>query len=238
MSQRHKSKSTVRKHLCPSCSNPEPVIHTFSRHTYGREPKPDFRPYFLTTHSSLHCLHDANSGTTYLSARDRVRSAKRRSMPSCPLSHLILPFVVRAPAGGLPPFGVGHRTPIHPATGWHSLLPASRSRIPNRSPHGSPALRADIRGFQVPLFEYTDLGACCRPGGCGIVPLVHAVTHRIATARPHYLLVQAYQPLWLVLDNESLHRFTLHSPYQLPNTSPARGSQEGTPLTFHSPHVK
>src|SRR5215470_9299554 len=41
-------------------------------------------------------------------------------------------------------------TPIHPITGWHSLLPSSHSRTPIGLPCGSLSLAGDVRGSHVP----------------------------------------------------------------------------------------
>src|SRR6266704_4319388 len=41
-------------------------------------------------------------------------------------------------------------TPIHPITGWPSLLPSSHSRTPIGLPYGSLSLTGDVRGSHVP----------------------------------------------------------------------------------------
>src|SRR5882762_11903540 len=41
-------------------------------------------------------------------------------------------------------------TPIHPITGWPSLLPSSHSRTPIGLPYGSLSLAGDVRGSHVP----------------------------------------------------------------------------------------
>ncbi len=40
-------------------------------------------------------------------------------------------------------------TPIHPITGWRSLLPSSSSRTPISLPYGSLSLTGDVRGSHV-----------------------------------------------------------------------------------------
>ena len=42
-------------------------------------------------------------------------------------------------------------TPIHPITGWRSLLPSSHARTPVGSPCGSRALAGGVRGCHVPF---------------------------------------------------------------------------------------
>jgi len=51
-----------------------------------------------------------------------------------------------------------------------------------------------------------------------------------------YLLVQACQPLTLVIYNDLYTQIQLSSPYQLPSTHPVRGYQEGPPLAIEPPH--
>ena len=57
-------------------------------------------------------------------------------MDVCPLSR-----------GVILPVGA---TPIHPITGWRSLLPSSHARTPVGLPYGSLSLAGDVRGSHVP----------------------------------------------------------------------------------------
>src|SRR6266851_6620389 len=41
-------------------------------------------------------------------------------------------------------------TPLHPMTGWRSLLPSSHARTPIGLPYGSLSLAGDVRGCHVP----------------------------------------------------------------------------------------
>src|SRR6266849_4504794 len=41
-------------------------------------------------------------------------------------------------------------TPLHPMTGWRSLLPSSHARTPIGLPYGSLSLAGDVRGWHVP----------------------------------------------------------------------------------------
>src|SRR5712692_1684136 len=55
-------------------------------------------------------------------------------------------------------------TPIHPMTGWRSLLPSSHSRTPIGLPCGSLSLAGDVRGYHVPSQSHTGgVGALCPP---------------------------------------------------------------------------
>src|SRR5262249_54107924 len=55
-------------------------------------------------------------------------------------------------------------TPLHPMTGWPSLLPSSPSRTSIGSPCGSLSLAGDVRGCHVPSpSQPNGLGALCPP---------------------------------------------------------------------------
>ena len=77
-------------------------------------------------------------------------------------------------------------TPIHPLTGWPSLLPSSSVRTPISLPYGSRSLAGGVRGCHVPSQSHTDgLGALCPP-----------VALRPMT-RKGGVLVPATVPFWL-----------------------------------------
>ena len=76
-------------------------------------------------------------------------------------------------------------TPIHPITGWRSLLPSSSSRTPISLPYGSLSLTGDVRGCHVPSQSQTNgVGALCPP--VALLPMT----------RNGRLLVPAPVPFW------------------------------------------
>ena len=80
----------------------------------------------------------------------------------------------------------GGATPIHPITGWPSLLPSSPSRTPIGLPYGSLSLAGDVRGYHVPSQSQPNgLGALCPP--VALLPMT----------RKRGLLVPATVPFWL-----------------------------------------
>ncbi len=76
-------------------------------------------------------------------------------------------------------------TPIHPTTGWRSLLPSSSSRTPISLPYGLLSLTGDVRGCHVPSQSHTNgVGALCPP--VALLPMT----------RNGRLLVPATVPFW------------------------------------------
>jgi hypothetical protein len=76
-------------------------------------------------------------------------------------------------------------TPLHPITGWRSLLPSSPSRTSIGLPCGSLSLAGDVRGCHVPSQPQTNgVGALCPPVAC--VPMT----------RNGRVLVPATAPFW------------------------------------------
>src|SRR2546428_4296585 len=77
-------------------------------------------------------------------------------------------------------------TPIHPITGWPSLLPSSPSCTSVGSPCGSLSLTGDVRGCHVPSQSHTNgVGALCPP--VALLPMT----------RKRGVLVPATVPFWL-----------------------------------------
>ena len=78
----------------------------------------------------------------------------RRHLPSLP-KRLVKLSCDERPDGRLPAFAWGDvasdATPIHPITGWHSLVPSSHARTSMGLPYGLLSLKGDIRGYHVPL---------------------------------------------------------------------------------------
>jgi hypothetical protein len=96
-------------------------------------------------------------------------------------------------------------TPIHPITGWRSLLPSSSSRTPVGLPYGSRSLPGGVRGSHVPSQSHTDgLGALCPPVACD----AHDKEGKSPCARYSALLAQAWQHLWLVFCDDVYQAFT------------------------------
>src|SRR5262244_1226920 len=80
----------------------------------------------------------------------------------------------------------GRSTPIHPITGWRSLLPSSPSRTSIGLPCGLLSLAGDVRGCHVPSQSQTNgVGALCPP--VALLPMT----------RKRGLLVPATVPFWL-----------------------------------------
>ena len=76
-------------------------------------------------------------------------------------------------------------TPIHPITGWLSLLPSSYSRTPIGLPCGTLSLAGDVRGSHVPSQSQTNgVGALCPP--VALLPMT----------RNGKILVPATVPFW------------------------------------------
>jgi hypothetical protein len=107
------------------------------------------------------------------------------------------------PEGSQPPFGWSNvATPIRPITGRPSLPPSSCARCPIRSPYGSLSRgfnAGEQRVYHVPRVELPD-GL-----GCASTPVVPRL--RVPSSEQHnlttYLLVQAYQHLWLLLCDDA-----------------------------------
>ncbi len=201
----------------------------------------------LTAPSFLHCLRDSCLKTVHgpkdrsplngVPVRRPLWNRARDALGVTPVHQLHLPSVKTTfrderPVGRQRTFVPGYRTPIHPITGWPSLLPTSHARTPIGSPYGSLSLTGRVRGFQVPLVECVGVGACCRPGGHG----------------PRYSLQQGNipppLPFWLEPINlfgsfrlTTVTQIHIRSPCRLSNPLPGRGFQEGAPLAISSPHV-
>jgi hypothetical protein len=104
--------------------------------------------------------------------------------------------------GVMLPVGV---TPIHPITGWHSLLPSSHARTSIGLPYGSLSLTGDVRGCHVPSQSHTDgLGALCPP----VAWDAHDKEARTPCTRYSALFAQACQHLWLVFCDDVYRAFT------------------------------
>jgi hypothetical protein len=101
------------------------------------------------------------------------------------------------PEGSRPAFAWGDiATPIRPITGRHSLPPSSFTRSPIGSPHGSLSLAGELRAYHVAPRKPRGLGSASTP--------VARHLRRGSSETPDlttYLLVQASQHLWLVLDD-------------------------------------
>ena len=100
------------------------------------------------------------------------------------------------------PFG---STPIRSITGRLSLFPSSLTRNPINSPYGLPSLNSgEITGLPRSAYISSDgLGAVFPPVGLRL-------RQRISKSLnlPTYLLVQAYQRLWLVGIDDIYQQFT------------------------------
>ncbi len=103
------------------------------------------------------------------------------------------------PRGSLHPFGWGDvTTPIQPITGRHSLSPRSFTRSPIGSSYDSLSLAGGLRAYHVALLKQHGLGPASTP--------VARHLRRVSSEHPDlatYLLVQAYQHLWLVLCDDA-----------------------------------
>jgi len=96
-------------------------------------------------------------------------------------------------------------TPLHPITGWPSLLPSSSSRTSIGSPCGSLSPAGDVRGYHVPSQSHTNgLGALCPPVAC----TAHDKERGSPCTRYSALLAQACQHLWLVFFDDVYRAFT------------------------------
>ena len=94
-------------------------------------------------------------------------------------------------------------TPIHPTTGWRSLLPASPTRTSMGSPYGllSPWERYGLTTFRTSTTD--ELGSAYSPVTRHLRKMMGE--HLLLAT---YLLVQACQPLWLVGSHDVYQRFT------------------------------
>src|SRR5215471_6738236 len=95
-------------------------------------------------------------------------------------------------------------TPIHPITGWPSLLPSSSARTPIGLPYGSRSLAGGVRGCHVPS---QSRGWVRRALSTGSVH-AHDKEGRSPCARYSALLAQAWQHLWLVFCDDVYRAFT------------------------------
>jgi hypothetical protein len=96
-------------------------------------------------------------------------------------------------------------TPIHPITGWRSLLPSSHARTSIGLPCGSLSLTGDVRGCHVPSQSHTNgLGALYPP----VAWDAHDKEARTPCTRYSALLAQAWQHLWLVFCDDVYRAFT------------------------------
>ena len=110
-------------------------------------------------------------------------------------------------------------TPIHPVTGWRSLLPSSSSRTSIGVPYGSLSLAGDVRGSHVPSQSHTNgLGALSPPVACG----AHDKEWESPCTRYSALLAQAFQHLWLVVCDDVYRAFTWVRHTIHPSPSPSR----------------
>ena len=96
-------------------------------------------------------------------------------------------------------------TPIHPITGWPSLLPSSSARTPVGLPYGSLSLTGDVRGCHVPSQSHTNgVGALCPP--VALLPMTRSGEILVPATVP--FLAQAFQHLWLVFCDDVYRAFT------------------------------
>src|SRR5215471_3792605 len=95
-------------------------------------------------------------------------------------------------------------TPIHPITGWPSLLPSSSARTPIGLPYGSRSLAGGVRGCHVPS---QSRGWVRRALSTGSVH-AHDKEGRSPCTRYSALLAQAWQHLWLVFCDDVYRAFT------------------------------
>jgi hypothetical protein len=112
------------------------------------------------------------------------------------------------PDGRQPAFAPGDvargSTPIHPMTGWPSLLPSSHARTPLGLPCGLLSLAGDVRGSPVPSPSHTNGGgALCPP----VAWNAHDKEGGNPWARYSALLAQACQHLWLVVVDDVYRAF-------------------------------
>src|SRR5216683_4150297 len=110
-------------------------------------------------------------------------------------------------------------TPIHPITGWRSLLPSSSSRTPIGLPYGSLSLAGDVRGSHVPAQSHTNgVGALYPPVAYG----AHDKEWESPCTRYSALLAQACQHLWLGVFDDVYRAFTWVRHTIHPRPSPSR----------------
>jgi hypothetical protein len=117
----------------------------------------------------------------------------------CPLRRLAGGSRPPTPRGSLHPFGWGDvSTPIRPITGRHWLAPRSSTRSPIGSSYDSLSLAGGLRAYHV---------ASLKPRGLGPASTPVARQLRRGSSEPPdlatYLLVQAWQHLWLVLCDDA-----------------------------------
>jgi len=99
----------------------------------------------------------------------------------------------------------GCSTPIHPITGWPSLLPSSHSRTPIGLPYGSLSLQGKRTGFPCSVSVTTNgVGALCPPVACD----AHDKEGGSPCTRYSAFLAQAFQHLWLVFCDDVYRAFT------------------------------
>src|SRR2546423_976961 len=94
--------------------------------------------------------------------------------------------------------GVLLQTPLRSLTDRPSLPPSSFTRSPIGSPYDSLSLAGGLRAYHVALLKPRGLGPASTP--------VARRLRRASSERPvlaTYLLVQAYQHLWLVLGDDA-----------------------------------
>jgi hypothetical protein len=103
-----------------------------------------------------------------------------------------------------------HRsTPIHPITGWRSLLPSSLSRTPIGLPCGALSLAGDVRGCHVPSQSQTNGGgALCPP--VALLPMTRNTGALVPATSPCWLKPLASWACYLLRCLSSVH---LGSPY-------------------------
>jgi hypothetical protein len=96
-------------------------------------------------------------------------------------------------------------TPIHPITGWRSLLPSSYARTLVGLPYGSPSPEREAYG--VAMFRLSNNEWGRRALSTGSVA-AHDKERENPCARYSALLAQAFQHLWLVFFDDVYQAFT------------------------------
>ena len=100
-------------------------------------------------------------------------------------------------------------TPLHPMTGWRSLLPSSHARTPVGSPCGSLSLRGKRTGLPCSVSATYEWGR--RALSTGSVS-AHDKERESPCTRYSALLAQAWQHLWLVCCDDVYRAFTCVRP--------------------------
>ena len=178
-----------------------------------------------------HCLRDPHLKTTYTSVGfppvygvplNRVwNCARRRYSPLLQsiysIGHRSKSFSRRKTSRTSAHFRAGHKTRIHPAIGWLSLLPTSHTRTSMGSPCGLLSPKRETYGVTTfRILSIVGLGACCRPGGS----MVHDAARYRRHSRPPLPFGSSPKASLACSISRSLSQIYFGSPYRLSSPLP------------------